>query len=479
METLRQDGTRVITLLASRSTDWETVKTDQCPLMSRRNVRRYELSPHREEAWRAVEKLVARGVLSIAPEHEANVIAEVENIPFGERYFHRVIEVASDERFRPTSVIVEEALEEAGDAPDARMFERFYAYVCLPGMVGLGLPHGVARLLMPEESESAQALAFGQAMASPPIRVEEHAYHATHEQYAVEFVARRELPQVLDAVVELFVEHAEVGDFVGSLLDLLRARGLSDFAMAAWDRIADRIKATHWEACSGHALTAAWGSLFYHCRRTELALRVTGVAVKKLPHSAQAHSNYAVLLRQQGEPDEARKHYKEALRINPEYADAHNNYANLLKEQGETGEARKHYKEALRINPEYAAAAANWADLELSQGDIVRGVDLAGGAARLGSLPDRGLGIPTWFAEHTEELVRIVESNAQPPDRRGGALAFLLGLKHKKVSKLVEKWVKVPEFADAAQVCLEIVGMWREAVKGADPTSGRDPSDES
>ncbi len=109
----------------------------------------------------------------------------------------------------------------------------------------------------------------------------------------------------------------------------------------------------------------------------------------------------------------------------------------------------------------------------------MRGVDLAGGAARLGSLPDRGLGIPTWFAEHTEELVRIVESNAQPPDRRGGALAFLLGLKHKKVSKLVEKWVKVPEFADAAQVCLEIVGMWREAVKGADPTSGRDPSDES
>ena len=112
--------------------------------------------------------------------------------------------------------------------------------------------------------------------------------------------------------------------------------------------------------------------MWCHCRSTQNMPRHIGT--------------WAIVLHQQGKLDEALKHYKEAIRIDPNYADAHNKHgcyprsrkvtyrghfsatprpsrstqnmpwhirtwAELLHDQGKLNEALKHYKEAIRIDP--------------------------------------------------------------------------------------------------------------------------------
>jgi tetratricopeptide (TPR) repeat protein len=75
------------------------------------------------------------------------------------------------------------------------------------------------------------------------------------------------------------------------------------------------------------------------------------------------HNNYAVLLQEKKDFENAEYHYKKALKINPEYVGAHNNYANLFKEKKDFENAEYHYKKALKINPEYSKAHNNYAVL--------------------------------------------------------------------------------------------------------------------
>ena len=66
-----------------------------------------------------------------------------------------------------------------------------------------------------------------------------------------------------------------------------------------------------------------------------------------------------LVLRQQGKLDEALKHYKEAVRIDPNYADAHINMGVTLDKKGDLQEALQCYAKAIQINPEHAAAHRN------------------------------------------------------------------------------------------------------------------------
>jgi len=86
-------------------------------------------------------------------------------------------------------------------------------------------------------------------------------------------------------------------------------------------------------------------------------------ALRIRPEDAEVHYNYANLLSDLNRPKEAEEHYREALRISPEIAEAHNNYANLLKDLNRPEEAEAHYREALRIRPEFAEAHNNYAIL--------------------------------------------------------------------------------------------------------------------
>jgi tetratricopeptide (TPR) repeat protein len=104
-----------------------------------------------------------------------------------------------------------------------------------------------------------------------------------------------------------------------------------------------------------------WSENEAECYREALALRAD---------FAEAHMNYAILLRARAAFGEAARHYQEALRIRPAYAEAHYNYASLLAARGSLAGAAEHYDEALRMRPEYVDAHHGYATLLVARGHL-------------------------------------------------------------------------------------------------------------
>jgi protein O-mannosyl-transferase len=75
------------------------------------------------------------------------------------------------------------------------------------------------------------------------------------------------------------------------------------------------------------------------------------VTLQKNPGCWMAHYNLGIILREQGDVDQALKHYRQAFALRPNYAEAHYNLARCLVEKGQLDEAIEHYEKALKINP--------------------------------------------------------------------------------------------------------------------------------
>lgn len=94
-----------------------------------------------------------------------------------------------------------------------------------------------------------------------------------------------------------------------------------------------------------------------------------GKALELRPEYAEAHNNFAILLRARGRTGEAANHYQEALRIRPDYPEAHANYASLLAARGSRSGAAEHFEEAVRLRPDYVDAHHGYANLLAEQGN--------------------------------------------------------------------------------------------------------------
>ena len=70
-------------------------------------------------------------------------------------------------------------------------------------------------------------------------------------------------------------------------------------------------------------------------------------------------------MKRQGRIEEAKKHYLEALRIDPNYEKAHNNLGVALFRKGDVEKAVAHFRKALRIRPDYVNAKNNLRDVVL------------------------------------------------------------------------------------------------------------------
>jgi tetratricopeptide (TPR) repeat protein len=93
-------------------------------------------------------------------------------------------------------------------------------------------------------------------------------------------------------------------------------------------------------------------------------------ALELRPNYAEAHYNLGRLLVQKGELDEAIVHYEKALEINPGDAEAHNNLGAALFASGRVDEAIANYRKALAVRRDYADASCNLASALLSNGDL-------------------------------------------------------------------------------------------------------------
>jgi len=168
---------------------------------------------------------------------------------------------------------------------------------------------------------------------------------------------------------------ASAGIFVASLLPVL---GLISFNFQRYSTVADRYV---YLAMLGPALAMAW----VLTRPKKRIAAIGGALVLGLfllrstwqipywydtptffKHALQinsnsflAHNNLGFALVEQGEHDEAIRHYIEALRLEPEFGKAHMNLANALARQGKFQDAMPHYTEAIRLEPASASAHSN------------------------------------------------------------------------------------------------------------------------
>src|SRR5262249_27070672 len=76
--------------------------------------------------------------------------------------------------------------------------------------------------------------------------------------------------------------------------------------------------------------------------------------------TADFHIQQGKLLMRQGQLDEARSLFHEALQLEPESADAHANLGNVFAYQKRYDEAIAHYRHALRLNPTCSRCITSW-----------------------------------------------------------------------------------------------------------------------
>jgi tetratricopeptide (TPR) repeat protein len=74
------------------------------------------------------------------------------------------------------------------------------------------------------------------------------------------------------------------------------------------------------------------------------------------PDYLEAHYNLGVALIRLGKPQEAIRHWEQAVRINPDFAEAHYDLGHASEELGRTTEAIEHYEQALRLRPNLTPA---------------------------------------------------------------------------------------------------------------------------
>jgi tetratricopeptide (TPR) repeat protein len=104
--------------------------------------------------------------------------------------------------------------------------------------------------------------------------------------------------------------------------------------------------------------------------RIDEALKHYRKAMDIQPDDPLPPCNIADILANQGRIDEAVAWYQKALKIQPDCVMAHNNLGELLARQGRLDEAAEHYRQVLKIQPDYAAAYCNLGNVWMARGQL-------------------------------------------------------------------------------------------------------------
>lgn len=98
-------------------------------------------------------------------------------------------------------------------------------------------------------------------------------------------------------------------------------------------------------------------------------------ALRSTKDNDQAHFGLANVLKSEGNIEEALKHYREAVRINPEFPDCHNNIGTILAvNYNQPDDAISHFRKALQIDPYNFNSHLNLAITLANKGEITEAV---------------------------------------------------------------------------------------------------------
>ena len=87
-----------------------------------------------------------------------------------------------------------------------------------------------------------------------------------------------------------------------------------------------------------------------------------------LPNLADAHNHLGVILREQGQRDEAEACFHQALRLRPNFAGAHNNLGRICEDRGRLDAAAARFRLALCHQPDDTLIHTNLGNVLLTQG---------------------------------------------------------------------------------------------------------------
>lgn len=99
------------------------------------------------------------------------------------------------------------------------------------------------------------------------------------------------------------------------------------------------------------------------------ALRHFKAALAIDPLFEKAYNQMGLLFASKGELDQAVLNYKKALSVNPNYKEAYINLGKALQEQGKLNEAMNQYQTVLEIDPDYKEAHVNIANIYSHRGN--------------------------------------------------------------------------------------------------------------
>ncbi len=122
------------------------------------------------------------------------------------------------------------------------------------------------------------------------------------------------------------------------------------------------------------------------------------------PDAFFAHNALALLLDQQGHPDQAIEHDRRATEIAPDFVEANVNLANLFRAQNRPAEAREQFRRALQNEPSYEPAYVELAGFLREQGD------LAGAAEHL----QRAVALAPWDVQAHVNLGWVYRAQHRP-----------------------------------------------------------------
>ncbi|SRR5581483_353751 len=115
----------------------------------------------------------------------------------------------------------------------------------------------------------------------------------------------------------------------------------------------------------GHTALA---DLFSRQNKFDEAIRHDREAIRLEPSLLQPRQHLALILIRQQRFDEALVEYADALKTDPTFVEGHNNLGLLLARRGRIEDAIVHYRQAIALKPDFALAYVNLGDALLIQG---------------------------------------------------------------------------------------------------------------
>ncbi len=108
----------------------------------------------------------------------------------------------------------------------------------------------------------------------------------------------------------------------------------------------------------------------------EAAERITRAVLSSEPGAAESHTLHGRILEQRGRPDDARRAYLEAARLDPDVAFPRNHLGNLAKRAGDLEQAETWYLRAIEADPYFMGSYNNLAIVYQDRGEMDRALDL-------------------------------------------------------------------------------------------------------